>query len=151
LATPKLGWEGFSLINEITIAFPNTKITLDTDVNAAVLAEAKFSAATGMDDVVYITIGTGIGAGILSGGRLIHGALHPELGHLKVSREIDDDFVGVCPFHSYCLEGLASGPSIAARWGETRERASGRSSGVGDPSLVSRSRGNGSIGNRFTF
>ncbi len=117
LATPKPGWAGFPLIKTLAAAFPSAKLTLDTDVNAAVLAEATIGAAKGLDDVAYITIGTGIGGGILSGGRLIHGALHPEFGHLKVPRRPSDDFPGVCSFHGDCLEGLASGPAIAARWG----------------------------------
>ncbi|MEY5013094.1 MAG: hypothetical protein RLY69_809, partial [Verrucomicrobiota bacterium] len=83
----------------------------------AALAESRMGAARGLDDVVYITIGTGIGAGILSGGRLLHGALHPEVGHFKVPSFPGDDFAGVCSFHGNCLEGLASGPAIAARWG----------------------------------
>lgn len=118
LATPKPGWAGFSLIDTLSHAFPNTRLTLDTDVNAAALAEARIGAAAGLEDVAYITIGTGIGGGILSGGRLIHGALHPEFGHLKVPRKPGDDFPGVCSFHRDCLEGLASGPAIAARWGK---------------------------------
>ena len=117
LATPKPGWAGFSITDSLAKAFPNSTLTLDTDVNAAALAEAKIGAAAGLDDVAYITIGTGIGGGILSGGRLIHGALHPEFGHLKVPRMLGDDFAGVCPFHGDCLEGLASGPAIAAHWG----------------------------------
>lgn len=117
LATPKPHWSGFSLTGCLSAAFPGAKLTLDTDVNAAALAEAKIGAAAGLDDVAYITIGTGIGGGILSGGRLIHGALHPEFGHLKVPRKAGDDYAGGCPFHVDCLEGLACGPSIAARWG----------------------------------
>ncbi|MGL5018224.1 MAG: ROK family protein, partial [Luteolibacter sp.] len=117
LATPKPGWSGFSLVGCLTDAFPNAGIVLDTDVNAAALAEARIGAGAGLDDVAYITIGTGIGGGILSGGRLVHGALHPEFGHLKVPRMLGDDFPGICPFHGNCLEGLASGPAIAARWG----------------------------------
>jgi fructokinase len=117
LQTPKAGWTGFSLIGYLANAFPNARIVLDTDVNAAALAEARIGAGTGLGDVAYITIGTGIGGGVLSGGRLVHGALHPEFGHLKVPRMPGDDFPGVCPFHGDCLEGLASGPSIAARWG----------------------------------
>jgi fructokinase len=117
LATPKAGWAGFSLVGALANAFPDARLTLDTDVNAAALAEARIGAAAGLDDVAYITIGTGIGGGILSGGLLIHGALHPEFGHLKVPRMPGDDFAGVCPFHHDCIEGLASGPSIAARWG----------------------------------
>lgn len=118
LATTKPGWAGFPLIQTVASAFPSTRITLDTDVNAAALAEARIGAAKGLDDVAYITIGTGIGGGILSGGRLIHGALHPEFGHLKVPRQPGDDFPGICSFHGDCLEGLASGPAIAARWGK---------------------------------
>lgn len=117
LATPKPGWAGFSILDSLASGFPKARLTIETDVNAAALAEARLGAAKGLDDVAYITIGTGIGAGILSGGHLIHGALHPEFGHLKVPRKPGDDFTGVCPFHADCLEGLASGPAIAARWG----------------------------------
>lgn len=117
LETPKVGWAGFPLVGCLAAAFPQAGITLDTDVNAAALAEAKIGAAAGLPDVAYITVGTGIGGGILSGGRLIHGALHPEFGHLKVPRMAGDDFPGICSFHGDCLEGLASGPAIAARWG----------------------------------
>ncbi len=117
LATPKPGWSGFSLLAMLGKEFPNARLVLDTDVNAAALAEARIGAASGMDDVVYITIGTGIGGGILSGGRLVHGAVHPEFGHFKVPRMPGDDYPGICPFHADCLEGLASGPSMKARWG----------------------------------
>ena len=117
LATPKPGWAGYSILDALGSAFPEARRTIETDVNAAALAEARLGAARGLDDVAYITIGTGIGAGLLSGGRLVHGALHPEFGHLKVPRCPGDDFPGVCPFHGDCLEGLASGPAIAARWG----------------------------------
>ncbi|QJE97084.1 ROK family protein [Luteolibacter luteus] len=118
LATPKPGWADYSIIGALHEAFPGAQVTIETDVNAAALAEARIGAASGMEDVAYITIGTGIGAGILSGGHLIHGTLHPEFGHLKVPRKPDDHFAGVCPFHADCLEGLASGPSMAARWGK---------------------------------
>lgn len=117
LATPKPGWADFPIVGTLQQSFPGARLSIETDVNAAALAEARSGAAGGMEDVVYITIGTGIGAGILSGGHLIHGALHPEFGHLKVPRQAGDDFAGVCPFHGDCLEGLASGPSMAARWG----------------------------------
>jgi fructokinase len=117
LATPKPGWTDFPIIGTLDAAFPATRLTLETDVNAAALAEARLGAARGLDDIAYITIGTGIGAGILCGGRLIHGALHSEFGHIKVPRAPRDTFAGVCSFHGDCLEGLASGPSIAGRWG----------------------------------
>jgi fructokinase len=118
LATPKPGWAHFPIIGTLQGAFPAARITLETDVNAAALAEARLGAARGLDDIAYITIGTGIGAGILSGGRLIHGALHSEFGHIKVPRAPRDTFPGVCSFHGDCLEGLASGPAIAGRWGQ---------------------------------
>lgn len=117
LATPKPGWEGFSLSATLRAAFPGSRLVIETDVNAAALAESRSGAARGLKDVAYITIGTGIGAGILTGGRLVHGSLHPEFGHLKVPKFPGDDFAGICPFHGDCLEGLASGPAIAARWG----------------------------------
>jgi len=112
LATPKAGWAGFSIRDELAAAFPSARFALDTDVNAAALAEAD-----GLRDLAYITIGTGIGAGVLSGGRLIHGVVHPEFGHLRVPKMAGDEFEGVCPFHGDCLEGLASGPAFAKRWG----------------------------------
>jgi len=119
LDTPKPGWSGGPILTPLAEAFPAAKLVLETDVNAAALAEARIGAAAGMQDVVYITIGTGLGAGILSGGMLIHGVMHPECGHFKVPRAPDDrDFPGVCPFHGDCLEGLASGPAIAKRWGK---------------------------------
>jgi fructokinase len=118
LGTPKPGWSGFPLIDHLAAAFPQAELRLDTDVNAAALAEARLGAAIGMDDVAYITIGTGIGGGILSGGCLVHGAVHPEIGHLKVPRMPGDDYPGNCSFHGDCLEGMASGPAIAARWGK---------------------------------
>jgi len=119
LDTPKPGWSGGAILAPLAAAFPDARLAIETDVNAAALAEARLGAAAGMDDVVYITIGTGIGAGLLSGGRLIHGVMHPECGHFKVPRAPgDEDFPGVCPFHGDCLEGLASGPAIAKRWGK---------------------------------
>lgn len=126
LTTPKEAWSGYRLTETLAGAFPDAKLALDTDVNAAALAEARFGAAKGLDDVAYITIGTGIGGGILSGGRLVHGAVHPEFGHLKVPRMPGDAFSGVCPFHKDCLEGMASGPSIRERWGkEARDLSDG--------------------------
>lgn len=118
LPTPKPGWANFSIKDFIAARFPAARFNIDTDVNAAVLAEARLGAGQGVDDLAYITIGTGIGAGILSGGHLIHGAQHPEGGHFKVPRQPGDEFPGVCSFHGDCLEGLASGPAIAARWGK---------------------------------
>ena len=138
LETTKAGWSGFSLTGCLAAAFPTARIVLDTDVNAAALAEARIGAGKGLDDVAYITIGTGIGGGILSGGRLVHGALHPEFGHLKVPRFPGDDFAGVCPFHVDCLEGLASGPSIAVRWGAPAHELPAEHPAWDTPGVVSR-------------
>jgi fructokinase len=117
LATPKPGWQGFPVAGFLWEAMHGMDIIVETDVNAAALAEAKIGAAVGCSDMAYITVGTGIGAGILTDGRLVHGAVHPELGHLRVPRHPDDGFSGCCPYHGDCLEGLASGPAIRARWG----------------------------------
>lgn len=117
LRTPKPNWSGFSITSALLDAFPEMKITLETDVNAACLAEARIGAAAGLENVAYITIGTGIGAGVLCDGRLLHGALHPEFGHVLLPRKSGDDFKGTCPFHGDCLEGMASGPAIEKRWG----------------------------------
>lgn len=91
-------------------------MVIETDVNAAALAETTHGAAAGMSDVAYITIGTGIGAGFVHDGRLVRGFQHPEFGHFKVPRFPGDDFPGLCPYHADCLEGMASGPAIHARW-----------------------------------
>lgn len=116
LGTPKPGWSGVSLV--APLARFGCPIGLDTDVNAAALAEARLGAEPGVDSLVYVTVGTGIGGGAVVGGRTIGGMLHPEMGHIRVRRHArDQHFAGICPFHGDCLEGLASGPAIRARWG----------------------------------
>jgi fructokinase len=119
-STPKPGWQNADFAGTIEHAL-GVPVSIDTDVNAAILAESLWGAAAGLEDAVYLTIGTGIGGGAVSGGRLIHGLLHPEMGHMLVPRLSGDDFVGVCPFHKDCLEGLASGPAITERWGKAGE------------------------------
>ena len=116
LTTPKPGWSGVDVRGAFAEYF-DVPIGFDTDVGAAALAEARWGGAIGCQTHVYITIGTGIGAGIVVDGRLVHGLLHPEIGHIRVRRDPSDAFPGVCPFHGDCLEGLASGPAIAARVG----------------------------------
>jgi len=121
LDTPKPGWSGFNLLAAFQESL-DVPSSLDTDVNAAVLAEVRWGAAQGCRSAVYITVGTGIGAGIYVNGQLLHGLIHPEFGHVAMPRATDDiDFAGVCPFHGDCLEGLASGPAMKARWVQAAE------------------------------
>ena len=116
-STPKLAWEGVDLVGVVSDAL-GVPVVLDTDVNASALGEHLWGAARGVDDFVYVTVGTGIGGGAMANGRLVHGLVHPEMGHLRVPHDrVADDFAGVCPYHGDCLEGLASGPAIERRWG----------------------------------
>jgi fructokinase len=117
LATPKAGWTGADLAGAVAAA-TGAPVDVDTDVNAAALAEALAEPGAELRTLAYVTVGTGIGGGAVVHGRTLSGLLHPEMGHLRVRRaEGDRDFPGVCPFHGDCLEGLASGPAITARWG----------------------------------
>ena len=100
-------------------------VGFDTDVNAAALAEGRWGAGRGLTSFVYLTLGTGIGGGAVVDGRIMHGLGHLEIGHLAVSRHPSDAFAGVCPFHRDCLEGMASGPAIAARFGQRGEDLEG--------------------------
>lgn len=119
--TPKPGWANTDLVGRFREAF-NLPIGFDTDVNAAALGEARWGAARGFSDFVYLTIGTGIGGGGMVNGKLLHGLVHPEMGHLRLPHDHQrDPFAGVCPYHGDCLEGLASGPALEARWGQRGE------------------------------
>ncbi|NLC96342.1 MAG: ROK family protein [Erysipelotrichaceae bacterium] len=114
--TPKQGWDYFDLIGHLKEKI-NVPIGFDTDVNTAVLGELTFGSAVGLDSALYLTIGTGVGGGAIVEGKLLHGLLHPEMGHMKLIVRPDDSYKGKCPFHNSCFEGLASGPAIEERWG----------------------------------
>lgn len=116
-ATTKPGWSNSDFGPRVAREM-NLPVGFDTDVNGAALAEARWGAGQGQKVSVYITVGTGIGGGAIVGGKPLHGLSHPEMGHVRVPRHPDDiSFAGICPFHGDCLEGLASGPAIKARWG----------------------------------
>jgi fructokinase len=115
-STPKPGWANVDIVGAIRDAL-GVPVGFDTDVNAAALGEWRWGAAQGLDTFIYLTIGTGIGGGGLVNGRVLHGLVHPEMGHVRIPHDLGaDPFAGVCPFHGDCLEGLASGPAIGARW-----------------------------------
>ena len=115
-STPKPGWQNTDLAGPIRRAL-GVPVAFDTDVNAAALGEHEWGAAQGLDTFVYVTVGTGIGGGAMVDRKLIHGLLHPEMGHMRIAHDRQaDPFAGVCPFHGDCWEGLATGPAIEARW-----------------------------------
>ena len=116
LATPKPRWSQVRVVSPLARRL-NVPIGFDTDVNGAVLGEARWGAAQNLDPVVYLTVGTGVGGGALVNGGTIHGLLHPEMGHVPMPRLPGDDYAGWCPFHGRCLEGLVSGPALAERCG----------------------------------
>jgi fructokinase len=121
LPTPKSGWTDTNMVGMLRSAF-DVPVGFDTDVNGAALGEWRWGAAKGLNTFIYITIGTGIGGGGLVNGELMHGLLHPEMGHIPLPHDSDrDPFKGVCPFHGDCFEGLASGPALEARWGREPE------------------------------
>jgi fructokinase len=125
LATPKPGWSHAPVLPRLAelLDLPTERVAWDTDVNAAALGESRWGAGRGVDPLVYVTVGTGIGGGVIVDGRPLHGLMHPEIGHLPVpSIRLDDgrldDFSGAgCPFHDHCWEAMAAGPALAARLG----------------------------------
>jgi len=120
-STPKESWERTDMVGPVRAAL-GLPVAVDTDVNAAALGEKRWGAAREVDTFVYLTVGTGIGGGGMVEGRLIHGLMHPEMGHMMIPHDRQaDPFEGVCRFHHDCLEGLACGPAIEARWGKRAE------------------------------
>ncbi len=119
--TPKPGWAHTDVAGPIrrTLGVP---VGFDTDVNAAALAEYRWGAARGLDTFIYLTVGTGIGGGGMVNGQLVHGLIHPEMGHIRIPHDWQrDPYAGSCPYHGDCFEGLAAGPALEGRWGRRGE------------------------------
>jgi fructokinase len=120
-STPKPGWANTDITGIIRKEF-DVPIGFDTDVNGAALGEWRWGAAYGLDTFIYLTIGTGIGGGAMVNGKLVHGMLHPEMGHILVPHDHQrDPFLGNCLYHGDCLEGLSTGPAVEKRWGQRGE------------------------------
>jgi fructokinase len=120
-STPKPGWKDFDIVGQVERGL-GVGVAFDTDVNGAVLAETLWGAARGLQDAMYLTVGTGIGGGAIVGGQLVHGMLHPEMGHIRVPHDsAADPYKGSCPYHDDCLEGLACGLAMEERWGARAE------------------------------
>lgn len=119
-STPKKGWAHTDLAGPIQSGL-NKPFVFDTDVNGAALGEYKWGAAQDLDSALYLTVGTGVGGGAIVNGKRLHGMLHPEMGHLMVPRAPGDTFEGNCPYHTTCLEGMATGPALKKRWGTSAE------------------------------
>lgn len=117
LHTPKIKWQHYDILSQLK-ANLNVPVYMDTDVNAAALGEYHYGAGKDVDSCMYITVGTGIGAGYVHNGQTYIGKSHPEMGHILIPKHRDDLFAGICPYHENCLEGLASGPAIEQRYGK---------------------------------
>lgn len=115
--TPKLAWRNFDMVGTFQKAL-HVPVGFDTDVNGSALGEATWGITRGLENSVYITVGTGIGMGIITNGKVLHGMLHPEAGHIILKQHPNDPYEGKCPYHKTCLEGLAAGPAIEERWGK---------------------------------
>lgn len=120
-STPKPGWAGADVARRLAAA-ADVPTGFHTDVVGAALAEARWGAGKGLADLAYVTVGTGVGVGLIAGGRPVDGLTHAELGHMRPARVAGDDWIGACPFHGACVEGLAAGPALKARTGTPGER-----------------------------
>ena len=120
LNTPKIAWQNYDFMGELKRGL-NVPVGIDTDVNGACLGEITYGAAKGLTDVIYITVGTGIGVGVCIGGQMLHGMLHPEAGHVLVRRAEGDTVPSTCHCHENCLEGIAAGPAVQLRLGEDND------------------------------
>src|ERR1700693_5509703 len=116
-STPKVGWQNYNLAGTVRDAL-DVPVGFDTDVDAAALGVARWGGAPNLTDFLYLAVGTGIGGGAIINGRVLHGLVHPEMGHIRIPHDLAaDPYAGGCPYHGDCLEGLASGPALEARWG----------------------------------
>ncbi|MCA9972814.1 MAG: ROK family protein [Anaerolineales bacterium] len=116
--TPKPGWANADVVGAVKAAL-DVPVGFDTDVNGAALGEHRWGAAQDVDTFIYLTIGTGIGGGVMVNGKLLHGLVHPEMGHISLPHDWSQDpYKGRCPYHGDCLEGMAAGPAIGERWGQ---------------------------------
>lgn len=120
-STPKVGWRNTDLLSGLGL-HQSTPVAVVTDVTGAAVGEQQMGAGKGVEDLAYVTVGTGVGVGLIIGGKPLSSQRHPELGHLTVRRHPKDTSPGLCPFHGDCLEGLASGPAVAGRWGRPGTR-----------------------------
>ena len=115
-STPKIPWRNYNIVGAVKDAL-KIPVGFDTDVNGSLLGEVTWGCAKGLTDAVYFTIGTGVGAGIMTNGKMLHGMLHPEAGHVKMVPRSGDTYKGKCPYHGTCFEGMAAGPALEERWG----------------------------------
>ncbi len=125
LNTPKRKWAGADIVGAVKDAFPGVAVGVGSDVDGAALSEGAAGAATDVSDFVYVTVGTGVGMGIVLDGKLVSGILHPEIGHVAVPRQPGDTYQGSCFAHGDCLEGMASGTAMTGRWGQRPEQLEG--------------------------